>query len=386
MSGGVDERPPAAGAALAGGVPLAGGVTHPLRFGVWALINGTWASLHHPEDPPDASWLRNRRQIVEAEALGYDTTLVAQHTINPWSDELDGLEAWTASAALAEATERIEIITAIKPFLYHPVVLAKQALQIEEISQGRFALNLVNAWYKPEIEKAGLPFLEHDERYAYGREWLTVARSLLEGRRTTFHGRHFDVDGYQLRPEDRFRDRPRIYLGGESEPARALGADLADLFFINGQPIERVRAIVADVARRARAGQPPLRFGLSAFVIARETEAEARAALAFAWEIAAKDEPKVAEMLRHIDTNAVMFQTHALFPAIGTNGGTAAGLVGTYDQVAERIRDFHAEGIETFMLQFQPFEPEMRRFVAEVMPRVRRLVPSAGGGAPTVAP
>ncbi|OHV33888.1 MULTISPECIES: LLM class flavin-dependent oxidoreductase [Pseudofrankia] len=362
------------------GHPPAGGATHPLRFGVWALINGTWASLHHPDDPPDASYLRNRRQIVEAEALGYDTTLVAQHTINPWSDELDGLEAWTASAALAEATERIEIITAIKPFLYHPVVLAKQALQIEEISQGRFAINLVNAWYKPEIEKAGLPFLEHDERYAYGREWLTVARSLLEGRRTTFHGRHFDVDGYLLRPEDRFRDRPRIYLGGESEPARALGADLADLYFINGQPIERVRAIVADVASRGRAGQPPLRFGLSAFVIARETEAQAREALAFAWEIAARDEPKVAEMLKHIDTKAVMFQTHAQFPAIGTNGGTAAGLVGTYDQVAERIRDFHAEGIETFMLQFQPFEPEMRRFAEEVIPRVRRLVPSAGGG------
>lgn len=344
------------------------------RFGVWALIGGTWASLHHPEDVNDASWQRNRRQVVEAEALGYDTTLVAQHTINPWDDELDVLEAWTAAAALAEATERIEIITAIKPFLAHPVVLAKQALGIEEISQGRFAINLVNAWYKPEIERAGLPFLEHDDRYAYGREWLTVFRALTSGDRLFHDGRHFQIDGYQLRPADRFRDRPRIYLGGESEPARDLGADLADLFFINGQPIERVRSIVENVGSRVPSGRPALRFGLSAFVIARETDEEAQEALAFAWSIAAKDQPIIAEMLRHIDTNAVMFQTHAKFPSIGTNGGTAAGLVGSYETVAERILAFHEAGIETFMLQFQPFEAEMRRFAGEVIPRVRRLV------------
>jgi alkanesulfonate monooxygenase SsuD/methylene tetrahydromethanopterin reductase-like flavin-dependent oxidoreductase (luciferase family) len=59
---------------------------------------------------------------------------------------LDQLEAWTASAALAGLTNRVEIITAIKPYLYHPVVLAKMALQIENISRGRFAINLVNAW------------------------------------------------------------------------------------------------------------------------------------------------------------------------------------------------------------------------------------------------
>jgi alkanesulfonate monooxygenase len=68
-----------------------------------------------------------------------------------------------------------------------------------------------------------------------------------------------------------------------------------------------------------------------------------------------------------------MAQTMSKTPRVGSNGGTAAGLVGSYDQVAERIRQFGAAGIELFMLQFQPFEEEMRRFAAEVMPRVRRL-------------
>ncbi|MCP1845568.1 hypothetical protein J2R78_008602 [Bradyrhizobium sp. USDA 4538] len=57
---------------------------------------------------------------------------------------------------------------------------------------------------------------------------------------------------------------------------------------------------------------------------------------------------------------------------VGTNGGTAAGLVGRYDEVAARIRCFHNAGIELFMLPFQPFKAEMRRFALEVIPRVPR--------------
>src|SRR6202000_1340155 len=158
----------------------------PLRFGIWANVYGTWASLQHPEDPLDASWARNRNQVLLAEELGFDSTLLPQHTINPFGHHLVQLEAWTASPAPAEATERIEIITAIKPLLYHPVVLAKMALQIEEISGGRFALILVNAWNRPEIERAGIPFPEHDARYAYGREWIEVVRRLMQGERLTF--------------------------------------------------------------------------------------------------------------------------------------------------------------------------------------------------------
>ena len=152
-----------------------------MRFGIWALVHGSRGALQDPEEPYDASWERNLALVQEAERLGYDSTLVAQHTINPHHAPNDQLEAWTASAALAAVTSRIEIITAIKPYLYHPVVLAKMALQIEHISRGRFALNLVNAWNMPELEKAGIPFAPHDERYAYGREWISVVEPLMRG-------------------------------------------------------------------------------------------------------------------------------------------------------------------------------------------------------------
>jgi len=330
------------------------------RFGIWALVSGATGSLFHPDEPPDATWERNKRLVLEAETLGYDTTLVAQHLFHVRDETLDQLETWTSCAA-------------IKPRLFHPAVLAKMATQIEEISHGRFAINLVNAWYKPEFERAGIPFSEHDARYDYGREWITLVRALIAGERVEFKGAHFTIDGYQLRPTGRYRPRPIIYAGGESVQARDLAADTADVWFINGQPTENVRALIADTAARPRRG-PKLRYGLSAFVIARPTDAEAQEEHARILDIARQDAPLRDRQMANTDPKAVMFHTFARLPKhVGSNGGTAAGLVGSYDTVAARILQFHALGIETFMLQFQPFEAEMRRFADEVRPRVQRL-------------
>lgn len=347
------------------------------RFGVWALVQGSWAALRHPQDPVDASWERNKALILQAERLGFDSTLVAQHTLNPNGDDAPSLEAWSASAALAALTHSIEIITAIKPYLYHPVVLAKMALQIEEISRGRFGINLVNGWFRPELEKAGIAFAEHDDRYDYGREWINVVKPLLEGRTSRFVGEHFQIDDYRLAPSDQFRPRPAIYLGGESEPARALAAHSADVYFINGQPLADVAAMIADLSARPRQGSP-LRFALSAFVIARPTAEEAEQAFQQALALSALDATEKAHLRAKADPSAVMLRTTAQgAPRVGTNGGTAAGLVGSYEQVAERIQAFHAIGIETFMLQFQPFEAEMERFAEQIMPRVRQQTEAA---------
>ena len=344
----------------------------PIRFGIWALVHGSRAALHDPEEPYDASFARNRALVQSAEALGYDSTLVAQHTINPHREDWAQLEAWTASAALAALTSRIEIITAIKPYLYHPVVLAKMALQIEEISGGRFALNLVNAWNRPELERAGIGFAEHDARYAYGTEWIEVVSRLMQGETLSFAGKHFTIDDYLLRPLSAHRKRPLIYVGGESEPARNLVARHGDVWFINGQPLADVAKLIADVAARPRT-LAPLRFGLSAFAIARPTATEAEENLAHLFALQQMDAEIRAQQHANTDPNAVMAQTMLKTPRVGTNGGTAAGLVGSYDEVAERVVAFGRAGIELFMLQFQPFEREMERFASEVIPRVRRL-------------
>jgi alkanesulfonate monooxygenase len=346
------------------------------NFGIWAPVHGPRAALQDEAEPFDASWPHNKAVVLEAEALGYDSTLVAQHTVNPRLPEHDQIDAWTAAAALAALTSRIEIIAAIKPYLFHPVVLAKLALQIENISEGRFAFNLVNAWNRAEFTRAGIAFAEHDERYAYGREWISIVSRLTRGERVTHRGEHFQIDDFLLTPKDLFRERPKIYLGGESEPARALAAEHADVWFINGQPLENVKSLIADLRRRPRRGAP-LAFGLAAFVIARETELEARAEHQRLLALAEKDAKFRASPAVDRDPKVVMLKTLADVPKVGSNGGTAAGLVGSYDQVAERIHAFHEAGIELFMLQFQPFVLEMRRFAAEIFPRLGKTARSS---------
>jgi hypothetical protein len=159
------------------------------------------------------------------------------------------------------------------------------ATQIEEISQGRFAINLVNAWFKPEFERAGIPFAPHDARYAYGAEWLHIVRDLMAGETVHFNGEHFRIDGFKIRPAGRHRPRPLIYAGGESEPARALAAAAVDVWFLNGQPIEAIKSLIADAASRPRAGAA-LRYAMSSFVIARPRRAEAVEAHDYAMRLA----------------------------------------------------------------------------------------------------
>ena len=156
------------------------------RYGIWIPVYGNCGVMNHPLEPRDASYSRAKNLIQLVQRRGFTTTLIAQHIINPRNQELDQLETWTAAAALSEATNSIEIIAAMKPLLFHPAVLAKMALGIDAISGGRFAINLVSAWFKPEMEKPGINFLSHDERYRYSDEWIRVVKTLWSGEKVNF--------------------------------------------------------------------------------------------------------------------------------------------------------------------------------------------------------
>ena len=110
-------------------------VTAP-RFGVWAPVYGNHGARNHPHDAPDASYRRTRDLLLRAERAGFDSTLLAEHVIHPSNTEDDVLETWSTIAALAEATSRIELIGAVKPLLFNPLVFAKIAANIADIADG----------------------------------------------------------------------------------------------------------------------------------------------------------------------------------------------------------------------------------------------------------
>jgi alkanesulfonate monooxygenase len=161
---------------------------------------------------------------------------------------------------------------------------------------------------------------------------------------------------------------PAIYVGGESEPARQLAARQGDVFFINGRPLDQTIDLIEDLRARPRE-RDPLRFGLSAFVIARETDEQAHAELEHLQALV--DAERRPESAGGTDPNTRMYQVLADKSRVGSNGGTLAGLVGSYEYVTDRIHAFHEAGIELFMLQFQPLEAELDRFADNVIPNFR---------------
>ena len=335
-----------------------------VRFGVWAPVYGNHGARSHPNDAPDASYRRTRDLLLRAEQAGFDSTLLAEHVIHPSDTEDDVLETWSTIAALAEATSRIELIGAVKPLLFNPLVFAKIAANIADIADGRLAVNLVTGWFLPELEGLGLDPLDHDDRYAYSREWIRIVTELWAGKHIPIGDR-----GGQpalIRPVP--ATPPLLYVGGESEPGRALAAETADVFFINGRPFADTVEVIEDLRARPRDGSP-LRFGLSAFVIARATEAEAIAELDYLQSLSdAESRPEIAG---GTDPKTQMYKVLSGTKRIGSNGGTLAGLVGSYEQVTERIQAYHDAGVELFMLQFQPIESELDRFADYIIPQFR---------------
>jgi alkanesulfonate monooxygenase len=342
------------------------------RFGLWAPVYGPWGARHHPNEPAQTSYRFSRDIVIEAERLGFKAVMIAQHVINPLNNEYHQLETWSAAAGFAEATERIELIGAVKPFFFHPAILAKMALGIDDISAGRLSINLISGWYMPEMEQTGLAIRAHDERYRFSREWLRIVKALWGHETVSFEGDYFHLKELRFHPGPNARPRPCVYLGGESEPARALAADEADVYLINGRPIELIREVIDDLRRRPRPDGRPLRFGTAGFVIARPSQAEADEEHEYLARLAAPQD--YTKLMKGIDPDVVMFRTFANGPrGLGTNGGTSLGLVGDYETVARRIVALTEAGVETFLLQFQPFKAELRRFAEEIMPRVREL-------------
>src|ERR671914_1519891 len=145
-----------------------------MRFGYWLPVFGGW--LRNVDDEGmEASWSYVRRLAERSEQIGYDLTLIAELYLNDIKGiDAPSLEAWSTAAALAAVTERLELMTAVRPTFHSPALLAKQAANIDHISGGRLTLNVVSAWWATEARKYGVQFDQHDDRYARTAEWLAV--------------------------------------------------------------------------------------------------------------------------------------------------------------------------------------------------------------------
>ena len=340
-----------------------------MRFGFWLPVFGGWLR-NVPDEGMAASWEYARRLAQRAEQTGFDLTLVAELNLNDIKGmDAPSLDAWSTAAALAAVTERMEIMVAVRPTFHQPALLAKQAANIDQISGGRLSLNVVSSWWATEAKKYGIQFDEHDDRYARTSEWLDVVDGMWKEPRFSYQGKYYGVDDAILEPKPVQRPRPTIYAGGESPAAKALISQKCDAWLTHGDPPETIGAKVADLReRRERLELPPMKFGAAGYAIVRGSEAEAQREVERITEV----RPGTAGYANYQDwlNNTQLEQRVSLEDYSVSNRGLRSGLVGTPEQVAERIMEFESAGLDLLLLQFSPQLEEMERFAEEVIPLV----------------
>jgi dimethylsulfone monooxygenase len=340
-----------------------------MRYGYWLPVFGGWLR-NVPDEGMTPSWDYVRKLAIRSEQLGYDLTLIAELFLNDIKGiDAPSLDAWSTAAALAAVTERLEIMVAVRPTFHHPAILAKQAANVDRISGGRLSLNVVSSWWADEARRYGVRFDTHDDRYARTAEWLTVLDGVWSQPTFSFHGRYYDVDETVLEPKPVRQPRPVLYAGGESEAAKTLIAQRCDAYVTHGDPAERVGPKVRDMReRREAAGLPPLQYGMAAYAIVRDTEAEAQRELERITNVQ-PGSPGYANYQDWISHTKLEQRVSAADYSV-SNRGLRAGLVGTPEQVADRIRELEEVGVDLLLLQCSPQLEEMERFAEQVMPLV----------------
>jgi FMNH2-dependent dimethyl sulfone monooxygenase len=342
-----------------------------MRFGYWMPVFGGW--LRNIEDEGmEASWDYVRRLTQCSEETGWDLSLIAELNLNDIKGvEEPALDAWSTAAALAAVTQSIELMVAVRPNFHQPALFAKQAANIDNISNGRLALNVVSSWWADEATQYGLQFDQHDDRYGRTAEWLQVVNGLWTEKRFSFEGERYTLTDAICEPKPVSKPRPVIYAGGESETAKTMIATQCDAYVMHGDPVEAIAPKIADMkTRREEAGGPPMPFGMAAYVIVRDTETEAQRELERITAMPATPPPGFANFDQWL-SGTELERTLKLQEYSVSNRGLRPNLVGTPEQIAERIRAYEAVGLDLLLLQMSPQAEEMDRFAESVMAPMR---------------
>jgi FMNH2-dependent dimethyl sulfone monooxygenase len=333
-----------------------------VRYGYWLPVFGGWLR-NVADEKMEASWAYVKKLAQRSEQIGFDVTLIAELNLNDIKGvEANSLDAWSTAAALAAVTERIELMVAVRPTFHLPALLAKQAANIDHISGGRVTLNVVSSWWSDEAKKYGVHFEQHDDRYARTSEWLDVVDGVWSRDHFSYSGKYYRVEDNVLEPKPVAKPRPCIYAGGESPAAKDLIAEKCDAYLMHGDPPERVGEKIADLrTRRAKHPKlPPMKFGVAGYAIVRQTEREALDEVKRITDV--KQSAAGYANYQQWLAGTQLEQQVSLEDYSVSNRGLRSGLVGTAEQVAERVAAFEKVGAELILMQFSPQLEEMETF------------------------
>lgn len=337
-----------------------------MKFGYWLPVFGGW--LRNVENEQmHADWNYVKKLAIRSEELGYAISLIAELNLNDIKgEEAPSLDAWSTAAALAAVTKSIELMVAVRPTFHNPALLAKAAANIDHISNGRLALNVVSSWWKDEAEKYGVHFEQHEDRYARTEEWLTILDNVWNKDHYSFKGKYYQVNNNVLQPKPISSPRPFIYAGGESEQAKDLISSTCDGYVMHGDDPVIISKRIKDLSdRREKKELPPMKFGVAAYSIIRNNDVEVKKELKRITNIQ-EGSPGYGNYQQWL-SGTKLEQRVSLEDYSVSNRGLRTGLIGTPQQVKDRIAEFEEIGVDFFLLQSSPQLEEMERFADAII-------------------
>jgi len=280
--------------------------------------------------------------------------------------------------ALLAATENLRVIAAILPGPWNPALAAKQLATIDILTGGRVAVNIVSGWFKGEFHAIGEPWLEHDERYRRSEEFIRCLKGIWSQDSFTFKGDFYRFHDYSLKPKPLQKPYPEVFQGGSSRAARDMASRVSDWYFTNGNTVEGIKAQVDDIRAKAAQNGHSVKVGVNAFVIARDTEEEARAVLK---SIIDNADPEAVNAFGHEVKQAGKsspegegnWAKSSFEDLVQYNDGFRTNLIGTPRQIAERIVALKAVGVDLVLAGFLHYLEEVEYFGKNVLPLVREL-------------
>jgi alkanesulfonate monooxygenase len=334
---------------------------------------------------PDLEYLTQVARV--AEGVGFDAVLTPTGTFCE--------DAWLSTAALISETKRLRFLVAFRPGLISPTLAAQQAATFQRLSQGRLLLNVVTGGSAVEQRRFG-DHLDHDRRYDRCDEFLTVLKGAWGGKPFDFDGEHFQVEAAMVaNPPD---PQPAIFFGGSSEAGKRVAARQADVWLMWGEPPASAAAEIASVRAQAEALGRDVKFGIRLHTITRDRAADAWAeadrlveamppeVIATAQKLVGGQSDSVGQARMtalHGGDRAKLLVAPNLWAGFGlVRGGAGTALVGSHEEVAERLAEYHEIGFDHVILSGQPHVEEAYWFGEGVLPKLRAAGIAAEPGLP----
>lgn len=351
--------------------------TAPIKFAYWVPNVSGGLVVSNIEQRTDWSYEYNIKLAQAAEANGFEYALTQIRFTAGYGAEYQH-ESVSFSHALLAKTEKLKVIAAILPGPWKPVLAAKQLATIDYLTQGRIAINVVSGWFKGEFDAIGEPWPEHDQRYARSEEFIRSLKGIWTQDNFSFDGKYYQFQNYTLKPKPLQQPHIEVFQGGSSRAARDMASRVSDWYFTNGNSVEEIEKQLHDIRSKAKANQHQVKIGVNAFIIARDTEQEAQAVL--------------QSIIDQANTEAVHAfgdatrQAGAASPEgegnwakstfedlVQYNDGFKTNLIGTPQQIAERIVALKHVGVDLILSGFLHFIEEVEYFGQHVLPLVREL-------------